>query len=63
MNLRILQIEDLGVDGRIILKCIAKKKAGEAKTGLLWLRIGTVTCTCECGNEPSDFIKCKKSLD
>jgi hypothetical protein len=33
--------EDLGVDGRIVLKWIFKKWEGEAWTGLLWLRTGT----------------------
>ena len=35
-------MEDLGVDGMIILKCIFKKWDGEAWTGLIWRRIGTV---------------------
>jgi len=34
-------LEDMGVDGNIILKRIFKKWNGETWTGLLWLRIGT----------------------
>jgi hypothetical protein len=33
-------LEDLGVDGRILLKCILKKWDEKTWTGLLWLRIG-----------------------
>jgi hypothetical protein len=33
-------LQDIDVDGRIILKCIFKKWDG-AWTGLIWLRIGT----------------------
>jgi len=35
-------LEDLVVDGRIILKLIVKKLDGEAWNGLLWLRVWTM---------------------
>jgi hypothetical protein len=51
-------LEDTGVDGRIILKCIFKMRDVEAWTGSIWLRQGEMAGTCECGNEPSGSIKC-----
>jgi hypothetical protein len=34
-------LEDPGIDGRIILRCIFSKWDVLAWTGLIWLRIGT----------------------
>jgi hypothetical protein len=50
------QLEDLGIDGKIILKLICKRY-GEAWIGLIWLMIGQVMGDCECGNKPMDSIK------
>jgi hypothetical protein len=33
-------LEDLGVDGGVILKCIVKKSVGRVWTGLIGFRIG-----------------------
>jgi hypothetical protein len=34
-------LEELGVDGRIVLRWIFRMWDGRAWTGLIWLRIGT----------------------
>ena len=41
-------VDDLGVDGSVVLKGILKKSVGRAWTGLIWLRIrtsGRISCT------------------
>jgi hypothetical protein len=35
-------LDELGVDGRIILNYIFKSWKGEAWIGFIWLRVGTV---------------------
>jgi len=55
-------LEDPGVDGRKILRRIFMKWDG-ALNGLIWLRIGQVAGTCDCGNGPSSSIKCGEFLD
>jgi hypothetical protein len=50
-------LEDLRIDGRIILKQIFRK-SDEAWSGLIWLRVGTGG-----GNESSDSITCGEFLD
>jgi len=34
-------VQEVGVDGKIILICVLKKLDGETWTELIWLRIGT----------------------
>jgi hypothetical protein len=41
---------------------LARSRMG-ARTGLIWLRIGTYDWFLECGNELSGFIKCGEFLD
>ena len=54
---------DPGVDRRIILKRDFKRWDVGAWIGLILLRIGQVAGTCECGNGPSDSVKCGEFLD
>jgi hypothetical protein len=56
-------LEDLGVDGRIILRWIFKKWDVGACTGSIWLRIGTGGGRCKCGNEPLGFTPYAELLD
>jgi hypothetical protein len=56
-------LNDPGVYGRIILRCIFRKWGVGAWTGSIWLGIGTGSGHFECGNEPLGSIKCGKFLD
>jgi hypothetical protein len=56
-------LEDPGVGGRKILRQTFRTWYVGAWTGSIWLRIGKVAGTCECGNEPSGYIKCGEFLD
>jgi hypothetical protein len=37
-------MEDLGIDGMMILKCILGNSVGELWIGFIWIRIGTGGC-------------------
>ena len=51
-------LEDQIVDGKIILRWTFRKWDVGAWAGSRWLRTGQAAGTCECGKEPSDFMKC-----
>ena len=56
-------LEGVGLVGRIILKWISMKWDVRTWTGLMLLGIGTDGGSFECGNEPSDSMKCEEFLD
>jgi hypothetical protein len=56
-------LEDLAVDGRIILKCIFKKLKVEAWTVFSWFRTDIGGVGCERGKEPSGSIKSEEFID
>jgi hypothetical protein len=52
-------------DSQVLLPVLGSSGSGVggARTGLIWLRIGTGGRYCKCGNEPSGSIKCGEFLD
>jgi len=56
-------LEDLGTDGRVLLKWIVQKWNEEAWTGLIWRKTRTGGGLCECGDGPSASIKCVRFRD
>ena len=38
------QVKNLGVDEKLLFKCVLKKEVGREWTGFIWLRIGTNYC-------------------
>ena len=63
-NLReIDHLEDLSVDGRIILKCLFKKWNMEYLQGCSCSEQGHIAGSWECGNEPPGSTTCRKILD
>jgi hypothetical protein len=36
-----ITLEDLGIDGKVILECILRKCGGKEWTRFIWLRTGT----------------------
>jgi hypothetical protein len=56
-------LKDPHVDGKIVSKWIFEKWNGGALIGSIWLRIGAVASSYECGNEPSGSIKCGEFVE
>jgi len=56
-------VEDLGVDGTIILKRVFNKWVGDHRMYCCGSELGTGGGACECGNEPSGSRNCGKFLN
>jgi hypothetical protein len=56
-------LEDPGVDGRIIVKGIFRNWNRGAWTGLIWIRIRKGAGFCKEGKELSGSMKCEEFID
>jgi len=56
-------LEDLGIDGRIILRWIFRKWDRGHELHRAGSGLGQVAGSCECGNELSGSIKCGEFLE
>jgi hypothetical protein len=50
------QLGNIGIDRKIIIELILKKKCMNSWAGFYWLRIRTSSGICDHGNGPSGFI-------
>ena len=48
-------MEDIGIDGRIMLKHTLKKENERSWTGLIWLMMGRIGLSCGHSDESSGF--------
>jgi hypothetical protein len=55
--------KNLGVERSILFKWILVKYDGMKWSGLIWLRVRTVSGSCEYADEPFDSTKCGELLD
>jgi hypothetical protein len=56
-------LEDLGIDGKMTLKSIFKKRDGEALTALIRLSTDQAAATWVCSNEVPGSIKVREFID
>lgn len=54
------RLEDLGIDGRIVLNCILNKLYRRVWSGSIWMKIGNVMRSYERADEPLVPIKKKE---
>jgi len=56
-------LEDLSVDGTVILKCVLKEHNGMAWSGFIWLKTGKSGGLFSARSSNPDILECEKSRD